>query len=70
MPIITSNLYFLKIIKLVSVGTGPDTLICDFVKLFIALYIIFFSSDFFDGEKLCGFKPRIAKFGFLLKTFL
>ena len=32
--------------------------------------IIFFSSDFFDGEKLCGFKPRIAKFGFLLKIFL
>jgi len=32
--------------------------------------IISFSSDFFLGEKLCGFKPRIAILGFLLKIFL
>ena len=69
MPIITSNLYFLKIIKLESVGTGPDTLIFDFFKLLMALYIIFFSSDFFDGVKLCGFKPKTAILGLLLKIF-
>ena len=47
-----------------------DKIIFDLIKVLIALVIIVFSSDFFDDEKLCGFKPRIAKFGFLLKTFL
>ena len=26
--------------------------------------------DFVDDEKLCGFRPRMAKLGFLLKIFL
>ena len=69
MPIITSNLYFLKIIKLESEAIGPVTLIFNLIKVLIALFIISFSSDFFDNEKLCGFKPRIAKFGFLLNIF-
>ena len=50
MPTITSNLYFLKIIKLESEATGPVALIFDLDKFFIALLIIFFSSDFL-GKK-------------------
>ena len=43
-----------------SGGIGPITLIPFFLTYFIAGDIIFFSVDFFDGEKLCGFKPRTA----------
>jgi len=60
----------LKITKLESEGMGPLTLIFNLIKVFMALFIISFSSDFFDVVKLCGFKPRIAILGFLLKIFL
>ena len=41
-----------KIIKLVSAEIGPDTFIFSFLICFIALEIIFFSSDFLECEKL------------------
>ena len=64
------TIFLSKSIKLESGATGPVTLIFDLIKFFIALFMISFSSNFFNDEKLCGFNPRIAKFGFLLKILL